>query len=193
MSIWIFEPGHSAAEFCARHMMVSWVRGHFKDVHGLLRFDLDDPAELAVEATIQTSKLWSGEPQRDNHLRGADFLDVANHPTITFKSTGSRCIGAADHVVTGDLTIRGVHRPVELEMHCLGKWSTSYWTDAGDTGPVTRVGFVGQARINRQDFKVSWNGPLPGAGVVISDEILLTVDVEAILESDLNRALQTKA
>jgi polyisoprenoid-binding protein YceI len=92
--------------------------------------------------------------------------------------------------VTGDLTIRGVSRPVVLEMHYLGRWATPYWTDAGDTGPISRVGFVGQTRINRHDFQVSWNGDLPNRGVVVSDDVFITVDVEALLESELERAIQ---
>src|SRR2546426_4171441 len=79
MAIWVFEPGHTAAEFRARHMMVSWVRGHFKDVHGSLEFDPDNPAQLSIEATLQADKLWTGEPQRDDHLRSSDFLDVGKH------------------------------------------------------------------------------------------------------------------
>lgn len=188
MAKWVFEPGHSAAEFRARHMMVSWVRGHFKDVHGSLEFDPDNPSQLAIETTIQAHLLWTGEAQRDNHLRSADFLDVAQHRTIAFKSTGSKCVGPNDYEVTGDLTIRGISRSVALEMHYLGKWSTPYWTDAGDAGPISRVGFVGETRINRRDFQVNWNGDLDNHGVVVSDEVFIKVDVEALLESELERA-----
>jgi polyisoprenoid-binding protein YceI len=190
MPKWVFEPGHTAAEFRARHMMLSWVRGHFKDVHGSLEFDADNPTTLSLEAVIDAQKLWTGEPQRDDHLRSPDFLDVGSHPTIAFKSTGSKCVGAADYEVSGDLTIRGVRRPVVLEMHYLGKWGTPYWTDAGDAGPVTRVGFVGTARINRHDFQVSWNSQIENGGVVVSDEVVIKVDVEALLETELKRALQ---
>jgi polyisoprenoid-binding protein YceI len=171
-------------------MMVVWVRGHFKDVHGSLEFDPDNPAQLSVEATLQAHNLWTGEPQRDDHLRSSDFLDAAKHPTIAFKSTASKCVGASDYEVAGDLTIRGVSRPVVLAMHYLGKWRTPYWTAAGDVGPVTRVGFVGEMRINRQDFRVSWNGQLENGGVVVSDEVFLKVDVEALLETELKGALQ---
>jgi polyisoprenoid-binding protein YceI len=190
MATWVFEPGHTAAEFRARHMMVTWVRGHFKDVNGALEFDPDDPTQLSVEATLQAAKLWTGEPQRDDHLRSGDFLDAGKHPTIFFKGTRGKCVGANDYEVAGDLTIRGVSRPVVLAMHYLGKWRTPYWTDAGDAGPVTRVGFMGEARINRQDFGVSWNGQLENGGVVVGDEVFIKVDVEALLETELKRALQ---
>lgn len=190
MATWIFEPGHSAAEFRARHMMVSWVRGHFKDVHGSLVFDPDNPGQLSLEATIQANKLWTGEPQRDDHLRSRDFLDAGKHPTITFQSTSGACFGANDYKVHGNLTIRGISHPVIVDLHYLGKWRTPFWTAAGDTGPVTRVGFAGEARINRQDFQVAWQGQLEGNGVVVSDEVLIKVDVEALLETELKKAMQ---
>ena len=189
MATWVFEPGHTAAEFSVRHMMVVWVRGHFKDVHGSLEFDPDNPAQLSIEATIQSAKLWTGEPQRDDHLRSGDFLDAAKYPTISFKRTGSKCVGASDYEVAGTLTIRGVSRPVVLQAHYLGKWRTPYWTAAGDAGPVTRVGFTGEARINRHDFQVSWNGQLENGGVVVGDEVIIKLDVEALLETELKRAL----
>jgi polyisoprenoid-binding protein YceI len=192
MAKWVFEPGHTGAEFRARHMMVSWVRGHFKDVHGSLEFDPDNPVQLSIEATLQAQKLWTGEPQRDDHLRSGDFLDVGQHPAITFKSTASKCVGPNDYEVTGDLSIRGVSRPLVVEMRYLGKWRTPYWTDAGDAGPISRVGFAGQTRINRRDFHVSWNGELENRGVVVSDEVFIQVDVEALLETDLQRALQKR-
>ncbi len=188
MPRWVFEPGHTAAGFRARHMMVSWVRGHFKDVYGWLEFDVDNPTELSLEATIQASKLWSGENDRDEHLRGSDFLDVEKHATITFKSTTSKCVGAADFEVSGHLAMRGNSRPVLLHMHYLGKWDTPFWTDTGDSGPITRIGFVGEAHINRHDFEVSWNSQMESEGVVVGDEILITVDVEAMLETEIRKA-----
>jgi polyisoprenoid-binding protein YceI len=190
MPKWIFEPGHTAAEFRARHMMVSWVRGHFKDVHGSLEFDPDNPGTLSIETAIPTVTLWTGEPQRDNHLRSADFLDAATHRTITFQTTSSQCVGTNDYQVFGNLTIRGISRPVVLDMHYLGQWRTSYWTDAGDAGPITRIGFMGETRINRHDFQVSWNGDMENGGVVVSNDVFIKLDVEALLGSELQRALQ---
>ncbi len=190
MATWVFEPGHTAAEFRARHMMVCWVRGHVKDVHGSLDFDPDRSTLLAIETTIQANKLWTGEPQRDDHLRSSDFLDAGKHATITFKSTRADQVGANDFKVIGDLTIRGVTRPVQLDLHYLGKWRTPYWTDKGDAGPITRVGFAGEACINRYDFGVSWNGQLENRGLVVGEEVLMTVDVEALLEEELTAGLK---
>jgi polyisoprenoid-binding protein YceI len=93
-------------------------------------------------------------------------------------------------MVSGMLTIRGISRPVDLDMHYVGQWRTPYWTDAGDAGPITRIGFVGETRINRHDFQVSWNSQLENGGGVVGDEVIIRVDVEALLEADINRILK---
>src|SRR6266480_2833091 len=114
MAEWVFEPGHTAAEFSARHMMVSNVRGHFKDVHGTLTFDPKNPAGSSVEVVIDARKLWTGEESRDAHLRSADFLDVENFPEITFRGNQIVVLGEVDYRLTGFLRIRGITRPVTL-------------------------------------------------------------------------------
>jgi polyisoprenoid-binding protein YceI len=182
MAKWFFEPGHTAAEFCARHMMVTCVRGHFKDVHGTLDFDPDNPAAASVEATIDAKGLWSGEPARDAHLKSADFIDADNHPTITFRGKGLQRTGANDGKLPGELTIRGVTRPVTLDVRFLGQWETPWWEDGVDKGPKTRAGFVATTRINRKDFGVSWNGVLDRGGFVVGDDVDITLDAEAIRE-----------
>ena len=179
---WFFEPGHSAAEFCARHMMVTWVRGTFKNMQGKLDFDPEHPTELAVEATIDARSCWTGEPARDNHLKSEDFLSCERFPEIRFKSTSTAQIGPSDYEVTGDLTIRGVTRPVVLAIQLLGTWQTPWWEDGVDKGPKLRAGFTGSTRINRYDFGVNWNGELANGGLVVSREVDITLDVEAILE-----------
>jgi polyisoprenoid-binding protein YceI len=188
MARWIFEPGHSAAAFAVRHMMVSHMRGLFKNVHGRLDFDPDSPGTAAaVEATIDAAGIWSGDDARDAHLRAPDFLDVETYPEIAFRSTGVRCVGEADFRVAGDLVLRGVTRPVVLDVHYLGRWQCPYWEGDRDLGPTTRIGFVATTAINRHDFGVSWNAPLDRGGVVVGDEVAITLDVEAILESDMQR------
>lgn len=188
MAKWLFEPGHTAAEFCVRHMMVTWVRGHFKNIHGSLEFDPQDPATLSLEGTIQAGELWTGEPQRDEHLRSADFLDVARHPTIKFRSTETRRAACSDYEVAGEVTVRGVTRPVTLHLVYLGKWRTPY-----NEARVTRVGFTGTTRINRQNFGVSWNSSMENGGQVVADDVLITLDLEAILEKELQPLLDKTA
>src|SRR5215472_7441610 len=101
---WFFEPGHTAAEFTARHMMVTWVRGAFKNVSGSLEFDEDRPLDMKVDVEIKADTLHTGEPNRDKHLRSADFLDVERHPTIEFHSTDVSIEGRHDYRVNGNLT-----------------------------------------------------------------------------------------
>jgi polyisoprenoid-binding protein YceI len=184
MAKWTFEPGHTAAEFCARHMMVTYVRGCFKNVRGALVFDPTNPRDSSVEATIDARGLWSGEPDRDAHLRSADFLDADNYPEITFKGSQVEITGDHDYKVTGDLTIRGVTRPVILNVRYLGQWQTPWWEGAVDKGPKTRAGFVAETEINRHDFGVSWNSTLDRGGIVVGNIVQITIDAEAILESE---------
>lgn len=182
MAKWIFEPGHTAAEFCARHMMVTYVRGHFKNVRGVLLFDPANPRASSVEATLDAAGIWTGEPDRDAHLRSADFLDVQNHPEITFKGDRVEVIGPNDVDLTGDLAIRGITRAVTLRVHYLGQWQTPWWENGVDKGPKTRAGFVANTTINRFDFGVSWNASLEDEGIVVGSMIEVTIDAEAILD-----------
>ena len=188
MAKWTFEPGHTAAEFRARHMMVTYVRGAFKNVQGTLDFDSKNPRLSSVKVTIDAAEIWTGEPQRDAHLRGPDFLDAENHPQITFRGDQVELVGDHDYVVTGELTIRGVTRSVPLRVSYLGEWQTPWWEeDEGewvDKGPKLRAGFVAQTEINRHDFGVSWSDTIDKGGVVVGDTVSITIDVEAIWESD---------
>ena len=177
---WYFEPGHTAAEFRARHMMVTWVRGSFRNVPGQLEFDPAHPRLLAVEALIDVSTCSTGVEARDNHLRSPDFFHCERFPKMRFKSTSVVEIGAVDYKVTGDLTIRDVTRPVTMDVRYLGSWETPWWEDGVDKGPKTRAGFVAKTRIDRYDFGVSWNDTMPDGGIVVSPEIAIVIDAEAI-------------
>ncbi len=183
MARWIFEPGHSAAEFAVRHMMVSHMRGLFKNVHGSLEFEPDSPAAAAaVEATIKAADIWTGDDERDAHLRGPDFLNVAAYPDIVFRSSEVRCVGEADFRVAGDLTLRGVSRRVVLAAHFLGRWQCPYWEGDRDLGPTRRIGFVATAAINRHDFGVSWNAALEAGGMTLGDEVTLDLEITVVLQ-----------
>ena len=179
---WFFEPGHTAAEFSARHMMVTYVRGQCKNIHGRLEADPEHPEQASAEATIDATQVYTGQPERDAHLRSADFFDVEHHPTWTFTSSGVHQVGPNEFEVTGDLTIRGTTRPVTLDVSYLGQWDTPWWEGDQNIGPRRRAGFVARTRINRYDFGVSWNDRLDRGGVVVSDLIDVTVDIEAVLE-----------
>jgi polyisoprenoid-binding protein YceI len=187
MSTWIFEPGHTEAEFKARHMMVSWVRGLFKNIHGKLELDFDRYFEATFEGEIDAAGIWTGEPRRDEHLRSVDFLDVENHPKITFTGRFTDRTGATTFKGEADLTIRGVTRSVPLDIVSLGEWKTPFWVGDQNQGELRRIGFEATASINRHDFGVSWQDELPGGGVVVSNGIELDLDVEAILLDDLEQ------
>lgn len=180
MTRWIFEPGHTSAAFSVRHMMITHVRGKFSDVHGELAFDPDEPTFGSVEARIAASTLWSGEADRDAHLKSEDFLDVERHPEITYRADRLKPLGCNEFHVPGQLTLRGVTREVPLQARYLGVWATPYWEGGVDHGPVRRVGFVASACIDRHDFGVSWQSSLDAGGVVVGDRVEITLDVEAL-------------
>jgi polyisoprenoid-binding protein YceI len=185
MATWFFEPGHTAAVFRARHMMVTYVRGHFKNVSGSLVFDPENPTQSSADVTIDARTIWTGQPQRDAHLRSADFLDVEHHPWITFTGNQVEIAGARDYILRGTLMIRGVSREVKLKVNYLGQWLTPWWEEEG--GKMGRQGsegagrIVAKTRINRHDFGVSWNDVVDKGGVVVGNTIDITIDAEAIL------------
>jgi polyisoprenoid-binding protein YceI len=187
MATWIFEPGHTEAEFRARHMMVTWVRGLFKDIHGRLEFDPDHCLDATFEGEIDATRLWTGEPDRDEHLRSADFFDVANHPAIAFRGRFTERTGSETFKAQAELTIRGITRAVALDVRYHGQWRTPFWVGDENKGELCRIGFDAATRINRHDFGVSWQDTIPGGGVVVSNEIEVALDLEAILLDDLER------
>jgi polyisoprenoid-binding protein YceI len=176
MAIWIFEPGHTGIEFRARHMMVTWVRGHLKDIHGQIDFDWETCLDATFEGEIDATKIWSGEPVRDAH-----------HPKITFKGKLVERTGDTHFKATAEVTIRGNTRPVEFDVAYLGQWESPFWVGDENRGTMRRIGFEGQTRVNRHDFGVWWQDELPGGGQVVSDEVDLVLDIEAIHEGDLEK------
>ena len=168
-------------------MMVTWVRGFIKDIHGTMEFSLDDWSDTNFEGEMDARALWTGEADRDAHLRSADFFDTENHPTITFLGRFTERTGDNEFKATTDLTIRGVTRPVVLDVVYQGQWLTLFWDGEINRGTLTRIGFEARTRINRHDFGVSWQDDLPMGGVVVSNEIRLALDVQAILDEDLEQ------
>ena len=187
MQTWTFEPGHTEVGFRARHMMVTWVRGLFKDVHGSMRFDWNSCLESTFSGEIDASKVWTGEPDRDAHLRSADFFDVERHPTITFDGRFTERTGDTSFKAVADVTIRAITQPVKLDVWYLGQWATPFWVGDENRGTIRRIGLEARGRVDRHDFAVSWQDEIPGGGVVVSNEIELVLDVEAMLDEDLER------
>jgi polyisoprenoid-binding protein YceI len=175
MATWTFDTNHTSAEFTARHMMVTTVRGTISGVSGTLNFDPAHPENSSVEVTLEAASIYTGVGQRDDHLRSADFLDVANYPHITFKSTKVEVTGKNTGKVTGDLTIRGVTRPVVLEVEFLG-------TEVDPWQKSTRAGFEATTKINREDWGLTWNVALESGGVLVSKEVKLAISAQAIQE-----------
>lgn len=172
---WDIDQAHSEISFVVRHMVVSKVRGRFDRFEGVI-VTADDLAGSRVSVSIEAGSIDTHNEQRDAHVRAADFLDTQRFPAITFTSTGVSCSGA-DLVLDGDLQIRDVTRPVSLTFEVGGFIADPYGS--------TRSGFSGQLEIDRQDFGVSYNGPIPGAdkAMVLSDKVAISLDIEAVLRS----------
>jgi polyisoprenoid-binding protein YceI len=173
---WQIDPAHSAAHFSVRHLMISNVRGEFTKLSGSALLNPADLAKSTVEITIEAASVNTREPQRDEHLRSADFFDVVNHPTLTFRSKRVEALGAENFKLTGDLTIRGVTKEVTFDVE-------------GPTAPVKdpwgniRAGVAASAKINRKDFGVAFNALTETGGLVVGDEVKITVEAELIQQA----------
>ncbi|HUO04867.1 MAG TPA: YceI family protein [Candidatus Binataceae bacterium] len=170
---WQFDPSHTSVEFSIRHMMVSNVKGVFQKTRGTISANGTDPASVKIDATIDATSIDTHVAKRDNHLKSADFLDVEKFPTITFKSTKAEADGQGKWKVAGDLTLHGVTKPVVLEVD--GPTPT-----IKDPMGNTRVGASATTTIKRSDFGIVWNAPLETGGLLIGDEVAVSIDIEAI-------------
>jgi polyisoprenoid-binding protein YceI len=169
---WKLDPVHSDVGFSVRHMMVSKVRGRFHGVTGTIRL-AEDPAQSSVDAEIDMTTLDTGNTDRDDHIRSADFFEVETYPTMTFRSTSVEPAGN-ELVVHGELTLHGVTRPVNLDLEVNGFTKDPY-------GGM-RCGFTASTVLNRKDFGITIDLPMEGGGVVVGDKINVTLEIEAILD-----------
>ena len=167
---WNIDSSHSTVGFTARHLMITKVRGRFGAVEGAITIG-EDRLMSSVTATVQMASIDTGDAGRDEHVRGADFFDVENFPTMTFASTGVRGDGA-EYYLTGDLTIKGITKSVEFDVEFDGV--------GGDPWGGTRVGFTAEAEINRKDWGIDFNMVLDTGGVMVSEKIKVQLDIEAI-------------
>ncbi len=173
-SIWTIDGGHSQVEFAVKHMMVSTVKGRFKSLSGTLSIDEANPAASTIEAAIEVASVDTGAEQRDAHLRSDDFFNAAEYPQIAFRSTNIS--GQDDHwKMEGDLTIRGITKPVVLDVEFEGRGPDAYGGE--------RVGFTAKTKFNRRDFGVNWNGLIEAGGVVVSDTVKVTLNIEAVRQN----------
>jgi polyisoprenoid-binding protein YceI len=168
--VWQLDPGHAEVGFVGRHFGLTKVRGRFTGVDGAVVI-ADDPAQSNVEVTIDMRSVSSGDQSRDDHLRSGDFFDVEHHPTATYRSTAVTVTGGSG-TVDGELTIKGVTRPVRLGVDYLGHATDPWGND--------RAVFSANARINREDWGLTWNMLLEAGGLLVSKEIVLEIEVELI-------------
>lgn len=167
------DPSHSMVEAVARHLMVTKVRGRFSRFSGEIVVG-DRPQESSVEVTVDAASIETSDEQRDAHLRSADFLDVENHPTVEFRSRAVEMVGDDRLRVTGDLTIRGVTRPVVLDATFDGPFS--------DPWGGQRIGFSARTEIDREDWGLTWNVALESGGVLVGRKVQIELTVSAVKE-----------
>ncbi len=169
------DAAHSAAHFSVRHMMISNVRGEFTKLSGSIVFDHDNPAGSSIDAEIDAASISTRDAQRDGHLKSAEFLDVEKFPVIIFHGTGISG-HATEWRVKGDLTIHGVTRQVTLEVDGPTPETKDPWGNL-------RIGASATSKIDRKDFGLTWNAALEAGGVLIGDEVKITIDIEAIRQA----------
>lgn len=170
ITTWTIDVNHSALEFAVKHMMFTTVKGRFEDFSGTIRFDPETIGNSSVDVTIQTASINTNITARDNHLRSADFFDTDHYPTATFRSTSVEGT-SEDFVINGELTIKGVTRPVTFK---------AAWQGRGvNPSGVEVAGFEAHGKLNRTDFGLTWNQALEGGGVLVKNEIKLSFDIQA--------------
>lgn len=169
---WTIDPAHTEVGFSVKHLMISTVRGRFADVRGTIRLDGDDLTQASVEAEIATASIDTRQEQRDAHLRSPDFFEVEKYPAIAFRSTSVERVKNDRYRITGDLTIRDVTREVVLEGTDEGRGRDPWGGD--------RLGFSATTTIDRRDFGLTWNQALETGGVLVSNEIKIAIDLEAV-------------
>ncbi len=170
---WNIDPVHTTVEFKIRHMMIANVKGHFKLASGVITVDETDITKSQVEASIDATSIDTREPDRDTHLRSAEFFDVEKFPMLTFTSTRVTRVGQADLEVEGDLTIHGVTRKVTFSVEGPTQPGKDPWGNL-------RIGLSASTKINRKDFGLTWNAALETGGILVGDEVTITLDVEAV-------------
>lgn len=172
-AVYQIDPAHTAARFKVRHMMVAWVHGEFSNISGSVRFDPVNLANSAIDITIDAASIDTREAQRDAHLKSPDFFDVAAFPAITFRSKKFARAGEDEYKVTGDLTIHGITREVVLNVEGPTPEMKDPWGNV-------KMGASATAKVNRKDFGLVWNVALEAGGVLVGDDVHITIDAELL-------------
>lgn len=168
--LWQLDPAHSQIDFRVKHMMVSTVRGHFRDFTVQLSYDPANPEATKVVAELKAASIDTGVEARDNHLRSADFFDVEKHPVLRFESRKVENLGGGEVRVTGDLTIKDITREVVIKGEVAGPEK--------DPWGNTKLGVSGSVAINRKDFELTWNQVLESGGVMVADQIKIEIELQ---------------
>jgi polyisoprenoid-binding protein YceI len=174
-STWAVDPVHSSVEFAVRHLMITTVKGRFTDVQGTVVLDETTPSASSADVTVQVASIDTRDPQRDAHLKSADFFEAETFPTLTFRSTAVRNWKTDGSMLIGDLTIHGVTREVALELTHEGR--------AKDPWGGERIGFTATTKIKRSEFGLTWNQLLETGGFAVSDDVKISLDVQLVLKS----------
>ncbi len=173
LTIWNLDPAHSTAQFKVKHMMISNVKGTFTGLSGVLAFNQADPSASSVNASVDVTTINTSDAQRDGHLKSAEFFEAEKFPVMTFKSTKVASKGGEDYAVTGDFTLHGVTKSVVFDVEEVSEPSKDPWGNL-------RIGLSASTKINRKDFGLGWNAALETGGVLVGEDVTITLDVQFI-------------
>jgi polyisoprenoid-binding protein YceI len=168
---WQIDNAHSEIQFKVRHMMVSWAKGSFENFSGTINLDEQNPENTTVDIQIDAASISTRQADRDAHLRSPDFFDAPNHPYITFKSNKVQQTGPNTAKLLGDLTIRGITKPVTLDVSYEGQHKSPF-------GPFLAAGFSAETVISRKEWGLTWNSMIEGGGVLVSDDVHISIELE---------------
>ena len=173
ITTWNIDPAHSSAEFKVKHMMISNVKGQFLKLSGTMSFDESNLATSRVDVSAEAASIHTGDAQRDAHLKSADFFDVEKYPSLTFKSVGIKIVRDGELSLEGDLTIHGVTRKVSFAVEGPTPPSKDPWGN-------TRIAVAATTKINRKDYGLTWNAALEAGGILVGEEVTITLDVQLV-------------
>jgi len=171
ISIWQIDSSHSVAEFAVKHLVFATAKGRFGGMSGTIQLDEADPSRSKAAVEIDAATVDSRDEKRDAHLRSAEFFDVENHPTLSFQSTRVEAAGDGTLTATGNLTMRGVSRPVTLAVSYNGRGTNPWGQEV--------ISYSGRTEVNRKDWGLEWNAPLEAGGVLVADTVQIALEIEA--------------